>query len=192
MPIYEYKHTKKKGELCDEVFEVFQRVSAEPLTQCPTCGQCRIFAACRRGLSFMSFLGLFGAYVYAASLGTKFGGPKAVRGLIFGLILAVMMVWIVPLTVTAMGVATGDARTVYQGPGESSGYAATQGQIKTKDHSVGDAPPLGDVRPPLAELTAGQKWTAASDWQGRILPFFAGFLLYGLVLGLILSEDPHK
>ncbi|KAA0213272.1 hypothetical protein EDM80_08380 [bacterium] len=144
------------------------------------------------GLSFMSFLGLFGAYVYAASLGTKFGGPKAVRGLIYGVILAVMMVWIVPLTVTALGVATGDARTVYQGPGESSGYAVTQGQVKTRDHSVGDAPPLGDVRPPLAELTAGQKWTAASDWQGRILPFFAGFLLYGLVLGLILSEDPHK
>lgn len=38
MPIYVYKHTKKKGDLCDEVFEVFQRVSAEPLTQCPTCG----------------------------------------------------------------------------------------------------------------------------------------------------------
>ncbi len=39
MPIYEYKHVKAKGELCDDPFEAFQRVSPEPLSKCPVCGK---------------------------------------------------------------------------------------------------------------------------------------------------------
>lgn len=39
MPIYEYKHVKAKGELCDDTFETFQRVNAEPLKKCPVCGK---------------------------------------------------------------------------------------------------------------------------------------------------------
>ncbi len=39
MPIYEYKHVKAKDKLCDDPFEVFQRVSAPTLTVCPVCGK---------------------------------------------------------------------------------------------------------------------------------------------------------
>jgi len=144
------------------------------------------------GLSMIAFMGLFCGWVYAASLGTKFGGPAAVRGLIFGVILAALMIWIVPLLVTAMGIATGDARTVYQGPGESTAYAVTLGEVKTRDSAVGDAPEIAGVKPPLAEVTAGKRWTHTDDWEGRLLPFLIGFCIYGLVLGLGLSEDPHK
>lgn len=144
------------------------------------------------GLSILAFLGLASGVAYHASLGTKFGGPGAVRGLIFGVILAVIMIWVAPLLVKAMGIATGDTRTVYQGPGDSNSYAANQGNVKLKDQSVGDAPPIFDIVPPLASVTQGQKWTHPDDWQGRLLPFLVGFAVYGLVVGLILSEDPHK
>jgi putative FmdB family regulatory protein len=33
MPTYEYKCNK-----CEEVFEVFQRITASPLKECPVCG----------------------------------------------------------------------------------------------------------------------------------------------------------
>lgn len=39
MPIYEYKHNKKRGKACDELFEVFQKMSDNPLSQCPVCGE---------------------------------------------------------------------------------------------------------------------------------------------------------
>lgn len=38
MPIYEYRHTGKRGETCEETFEVFQKMSDETLTACPVCG----------------------------------------------------------------------------------------------------------------------------------------------------------
>ncbi len=38
MPIYEYKHTNEKSELCDDVFEEFEKMSDEPLKECPVCG----------------------------------------------------------------------------------------------------------------------------------------------------------
>jgi hypothetical protein len=144
------------------------------------------------GLSILAFLGLAAGLAYHASLGTKFGGPGAVRGLIAGVILAVVMIWVAPLLVKVMGIATGDTRTVFQGPGDSNSYAANQGNVKVKDPGVGDAPTIFDIKPPLAEVTAGKKWTHPDDWQGRLLPFLVGFCMYGLVLGLFLSEDPHK
>lgn len=38
MPIYEYRHTGKVGATCEETFEIFQKMSDEPLTKCPVCG----------------------------------------------------------------------------------------------------------------------------------------------------------
>lgn len=39
MPIYEYKHAGTRGKTCDELFEVFQKMSDDPLTKCPVCGE---------------------------------------------------------------------------------------------------------------------------------------------------------
>jgi hypothetical protein len=146
----------------------------------------------KAGLSIVAFGGLVSGVAYYSTLGTKFGGPGAVRGLICGVILAVLMIWVAPLLVKVTGIATGDTRTIYSGPGDSNSYAANQGNVKVKDQSVGDAPPVFDIKPPLAEVTAGQKWTHPDDWEGRLLPFLVGFCMYGLVVGLLLSEDPHK
>jgi putative FmdB family regulatory protein len=37
MPIYEYRHTHEIGDTCEETFEIFQKMSDEPLTHCPIC-----------------------------------------------------------------------------------------------------------------------------------------------------------
>ena len=39
MPIYEYRHTGTTGETCDETFELFQKMSDQPLAKCPACDQ---------------------------------------------------------------------------------------------------------------------------------------------------------
>ncbi|MBX3458790.1 MAG: zinc ribbon domain-containing protein [Planctomycetes bacterium] len=39
MPIYEYRHTEKRGDTCEETFETFQKMSDDALTKCPICGQ---------------------------------------------------------------------------------------------------------------------------------------------------------
>ncbi|MCB9932769.1 MAG: zinc ribbon domain-containing protein [Planctomycetes bacterium] len=38
MPIYEYRHTHKTGETCEETFEIFQKMADDALTTCPVCG----------------------------------------------------------------------------------------------------------------------------------------------------------
>lgn len=38
MPIYEYKHTGKRGDTCEETFETFQKMSDKALAKCPVCG----------------------------------------------------------------------------------------------------------------------------------------------------------
>ena len=39
MPIYEYRHTSKTGDTCEETFEIFQKMSDDALTKCPVCGE---------------------------------------------------------------------------------------------------------------------------------------------------------
>ena len=39
MPIYEYRHTKARGDTCEETFELLQKMSDGPLTKCPKCGK---------------------------------------------------------------------------------------------------------------------------------------------------------
>jgi putative FmdB family regulatory protein len=38
MPIYEYRHTGTIGDTCEEVFELFQKMSEDTLDKCPICG----------------------------------------------------------------------------------------------------------------------------------------------------------
>lgn len=138
------------------------------------------------GLSLLVFLSLFGAAIYRGTLGTQFGGPGALRGVIFGVIMAAIWIWAIPICVKAAGMATVHAREVYSGkPNNGQPQAPTA-------RPFGAAPPLGDVQPPLASLTQGSQWTDPDDWEGRVLPFLIAFALYGAVLGLGLSEDPHK
>lgn len=39
MPIYEYRHTAKRGPTCEEDFEEFRKMSDPPLAACPVCGK---------------------------------------------------------------------------------------------------------------------------------------------------------
>ena len=39
MPIHEYKHKSERGETCEEVFEVFQKMSDPALKECPVCAR---------------------------------------------------------------------------------------------------------------------------------------------------------
>lgn len=140
----------------------------------------------RAGLSMLGFLGLFAGAIYRGTLGTQFGGNGALRGIIFGVILAAICIWPVPMVVKAAGLATAHAHEVFNGK-------PTNGQPQVAPtRAFGDAPALGDVKPPLASVTQGSKWTEPDDWQGRVLPFLVGLCLYGAVLGLTLSEDPHR
>ena len=138
------------------------------------------------GLSMLAFLGVFGAVIYRATLGTQFGGNGALRGFIFGVIMAAIWIWAIPICVKAAGMATVHAREVYNGKPNNGQPAAPAAR------AFGAAPPIADIQPPLATITQGSKWTEPDDWEGRVLPFLVGFCLYGVVLGLSLSEDPHK
>jgi putative FmdB family regulatory protein len=39
MPNYDYQHVDARGPDCDEVFEVFQAMADDALTECPACGK---------------------------------------------------------------------------------------------------------------------------------------------------------
>ncbi len=49
MPVYEYSPTSGQCTQCTGVFEVFQRMAEDKLTQCPGCGQ-----PCERRISLVA------------------------------------------------------------------------------------------------------------------------------------------
>ena len=54
MPLYDYAPTSGHCDRCNGRFEVFQPLSAEKLTACPTCGQ-----ACERVISAVALGGKY-------------------------------------------------------------------------------------------------------------------------------------
>ncbi len=71
MPIYEYAPLSGDCQQCHGVFEVFQRIADDKLTQCPTCSQ-----ACERRISAVA---LGGKYSTSNSAVEKAGFTKYER-----------------------------------------------------------------------------------------------------------------
>lgn len=147
------------------------------------------------GFGVIAVFGLFFAWFYARFIGDKFPGPGMVRGLAFGAILAACAIWVIPYTLDTIAGFVGNTQVVYGGRG------IVDKEHKTADQQMADlltqvepCPPIYGVKPPLAKLTRDKPWAPADAWKGRLLPFGIAFLLYGLVIGGLLSEkfDPKK
>ena len=71
MPIYEYRHRKAKGETCEDVFEVFQKMSDAALSKCPVCGK-----PATRKISGGAGLVFKGSGFYITDYGKDGKGPR--------------------------------------------------------------------------------------------------------------------
>lgn len=141
------------------------------------------------GFGVIVIFGLIAAWVYARFIGDKFPMPGMVRGVVYGLIMAVVAIWFVPYTLEGIASAIGNTQVVYGGRG------IIDKENKRADEVIADTltrvepcPPLFGVKPPFAKLTKDKEWAPADAWKGRLLPFGVAFALFGLIVGSLLSE----
>lgn len=101
--------------------------------------------------------------------------PVPLGGLVYGAIIALIMIFIVPLSLSALGDHPGMAESAL-GIGKGGGSVL----------GVRIIPALPDLGfdPPL-EFLAGEDWYGRDDYVGRLLPFGIAFLAFGLVVGLL-------
>ncbi|MCC6464816.1 MAG: hypothetical protein IT463_05695 [Planctomycetes bacterium] len=137
-------------------------------------------------------LGVAMAWLYTNVVGDKFPGPGPLRGLMFGAVLWVGAVWVLPYTLEGIAGAIGNTQVVYGGYGVVRDEKRTDEKMQEAVAQVEPCPELFGVKPPLAKLTRDKDWAPADAWKARLLPFGIAFLLYGLVLGAFLSQDPNK
>ena len=150
------------------------------------------------GVNFMGWLGvwfapgaawlvgvLFAA-AFGAGLGLLWGNvlaaqpalkklPKPVGGLIFGLGVALLFVFVVP---PLFSIIAGDP-----GIGLSSGTGFDVFPEAFGAHLVPSLPDLG-FDPPLRSM-AKKDWFAKDDFTGRLLPFGLAFALFGVLVQLL-------
>ncbi|MCB9893552.1 MAG: hypothetical protein H6839_03795 [Planctomycetes bacterium] len=139
------------------------------------------------GLTVLIIFGFLVAFMYARWLGNLIPGPGPIRGLILGAILAVGAIWVLPAVLNGFAGLVGNTQVVYQGRGIATPTERyDEAMSRTR---VEPCPDIGGQKPPLAHLTADHPWAAADAWVGRLLPFSIGFLLYGLVIGVFLSDE---
>ena len=139
------------------------------------------------GLGVLVVFGFVAAWAYARHIGNWIPGPGPIRGLQFGAVLALCAIWLLPAVLNGFAGVVGNTQVVYQGRGIFTDEERFDEKMaRTR---VEPCPPLGDIEPPLADLTKDHEWAAADAWVGRLLPFGVGFLLYGLVIGTFLSDE---
>ncbi len=147
------------------------------------------------GFGVIIVFGLFFTWFYARFIGDKFPGPGMVRGLVFGAVLGACAIWVIPYTLDTVAGFVGNTQVVYGGRGiVDKDHKTADQQMEELLTQVEPCPPIRGVKPPLAKLTRDKPWAPADAWKGRMLPFGIAFLLYGLVIGALLSEkfDPKK
>jgi len=130
-------------------------------------------------------LGLVFALLFGAGLGALWDVigsrdalkklPKPVGGLVYGLIVALLFIFVVPVVFSLVA---GDP-----GVGLSSGTGFDVFPEAFGAHLVPALPDLG-FRPPLHGL-AERDWFAKDDFAGRLLPFGLAFALFGVVVQLM-------
>ncbi|MBE7493029.1 MAG: hypothetical protein HS108_14905 [Planctomycetes bacterium] len=141
------------------------------------------------GFGVIVIVGLIMAWVYARFIGDKFPMPGMVRGVIYGLVLAVAAIWFVPYTLEGIASAVGNTQVVYGGRGIIDKENKRSDEVMAEQMTrVEPCPPLFGVKPPFAKLTRDRQWASADAWKGRLLPFGIAFALYGLIVGSLLSE----
>lgn len=144
------------------------------------------------GGAVILILGAVMAWMYARFAAENLPGPGPVRGLIFGALLWVGAVWVLPYTFEGIAGVIGNTQVVYGGYGVVRDEKRTDEKMQDAIAQVEPCPELFGVKPPLAKLTRDKDWAPADAWKARLLPFGIAFLLYGLVLGAFLSPDPDK
>ncbi|MCB9933074.1 MAG: hypothetical protein H6841_06605 [Planctomycetes bacterium] len=139
------------------------------------------------GLGVLVSFGFVAAFAYARWFGNMLPGAGPIRGLIFGAILAAGAIWILPAVLNGVAGIVGNTQVVFQGHGITNDQETfNEKMARTR---VEPCPEIGGQKPPLAHLTKDHPWAPADGWIGRLLPFSVGFLLYGLVIGVFLSDE---
>ncbi|MCA8916942.1 MAG: hypothetical protein KDB90_16240 [Planctomycetes bacterium] len=150
------------------------------------------------GVNFMGWLGMWFApgaawlvgILFTAALGAGLGVlwadviskqpaikkmPKPVGGLVYGICVALLFIFIVPLLFSAIA---GDPSV---GLSSGTGFDALPEAFGT--HLVPALPDLG-FDPPLHGL-ADKDWWSRDDFTGRLLPFGLAFALFGILAQLL-------
>ncbi|MDC1143146.1 hypothetical protein OAU50_08640 [Planctomycetota bacterium] len=138
------------------------------------------------------------AAIYVGFLGKVLPGPPALRGILFGVGLATLTIWVLPYSVSWVHTISGQTRIVYNGDPKTIRDIKSQhpsndkanAEPTTPDETVviDGVPNIGTLRPFLAKATRDKPWAAVDDWRGRLLPFGLAFALFGLIIGVALSE----
>jgi hypothetical protein len=132
------------------------------------------------GIPLAILLGLGASYAYGASVARSDWGPPPVRGVIFGVIVAALFVWLMPWVFSELvGQATGVTHV-----GRSAG--AFDVFPKTFDSHYEPLPDMG-FDAPMKGL-ADKAWYNKDDWQGRLVPFGIAFAAMGLTLALVAGK----
>jgi hypothetical protein len=144
------------------------------------------------GSLLMLVIGMFMAWMYTNTVGSRIPGHGALRGLAFGAVMGAAAIWAAPPVLEGVLGAVGDTQTLYQGRGIHDDRARADEEMHTV--RIEPCPPIAGMQPPLAQFGRDMAWVPASAWRGRLLPFGLAFLAWGLVLGLGLSEQvgPRK
>lgn len=155
------------------------------------------------GFGIITVLSLASGWVYHLTVGTKFGGPGAVRGLLFGGALGLLVLFLVPPALNLVANAMGATKIVYQGAdpttvrdlqNERPDGTLVSGELQqeTKHVQVPPCPDIQGVKPPFRSVTQEHPWVASDAWRGRLIPWGTAFLVLGLIFGLTLSEKKDE
>lgn len=141
----------------------------------------QVYAA---GASIVAGSGVFLAWIYAIFPARRLPGPPAIRGFIFGMLVAALCIWGLPTVLAGTAAASEDMRHIADG--------SIQKGAKIERSEIPPFPTIG-IAPPFAAFTSEKKWENKHDWEGRLAPFLIAFGLWGLVLGLCLDDpESHK
>ncbi|RIK62789.1 MAG: hypothetical protein DCC64_09525 [Planctomycetota bacterium] len=136
------------------------------------------------GIPLALAVGFGASWAYGGSVAKTQWGPPPVRGLIFGVALSALFVWVMPWVFAELvGQATG-VHTVGKSVGALDVFPETFG-----GHYA--AIPNLDIDTPLENL-ADDAWYNKDDWKGRLIPFGISFSAMGLVLGLMVKGKRDK
>lgn len=142
------------------------------------------------GLVTLVIFGVVMAFLYARVIGEWLPGPGPIRGLILGAVLAAGAIWVLPAVLNGFAGIVGNTQIVYQGRGIMDDEQTYDEKMAEQSRTqVEECPEIAGQKPPLGHLTEDHPWAPADGWVGRLLPFSVGFLLYGLVIGVFLSEE---
>lgn len=153
----------------------------------------------RAGLALLCVSGVASAFLFTSIVSKLLPGPGAMRGILFGAFLATMTIWVLPYTASWLHMISGNARVVYSGDtriieevkSEKTGHKKAEDEPAQPKEiiKIDPVPTIGKSKPVLASLTRDKPWAAVDSWRGRLLPFGAAFIIFGLVLGVFLSDE---